>query len=226
MMTVDVGRAEKGRARIVLNPAVRIFGSPNAGKSTLLETIAFRAHEQQPKMSINIISCSGKFDYALPFQFEYYSPIQSIEAMMKRLRELDFEMHKTLQSMQDSNQKDVTKVGEYKPSLLIIDESESVESLLDKKHRQEFATLVTRRINGARKTNGYSVIATQSQTLDALEISTRSIQTTIIGRPQTKQICQSLQIDEEYHLDYKLEKGRLLWIASGDCQVIIVDKVV
>jgi energy-coupling factor transporter ATP-binding protein EcfA2 len=223
-MILRIGEAQSGHADIDLSNSagIRIIGSPGIGKSTLIETIAREAFKKDPNIRIVIFSTTGRFDYELPFDFEYYSLVRHREEALKTLEELGRSMNESLDQMEALGTKDVTKVPRHRPCLLICDELESVEEVLDKKDRERFVKLLTLRINGGRKTRHWTVVATQSQDLGATATRTRSLEYIVMGRPQTLGICQALSIDPKYFTDANLKKGRLLLIANGDCEVIKV----
>lgn len=225
-MKIDIGTAQMGRAELDFSNSAgaKILGNPGMGKSTVLETIARTAKRSVPNLRVLIISTTGRFDYDLNFEFEFYSPIRHRDAMFNSLEDLQKEMTSLLNQMEAQNTKDVTRIAIHRPTLLLVDELESCEEVLEKKDRDLFARLLTLRINGGRKLQQWTITATQGQTLDTTFTKTRSLEYIILGRPQTKALCQALSIDEKYCLDHELNKGRLLLIANGDCQVVKVRK--
>lgn len=222
-----LGQAQDGRCEMNLlgTAGGLIKGSPNMGKSTLIEKILRELHKSLPSLDVSIISTSGKFDYDLGFEFTFFNPIFQKQEVLEFLRNQQNQMHQILLQMTEINSKDVTILTDYIPSIIVIDEAEAVESSFgDRKELEEFSTLVTNRINGGRKLHAWTVIATQSQTMDSLKIKTRSLNNIFLGRPQTKGICQSLGIDEKHYLDSGLEKGRLLWFDGNFWQIVKIEK--
>lgn len=225
-MKVDIGEAQSGRALLKFHgsPGIKILANPDAGKSVLIETMCREAKRQLPNLRIIIISTTGKFDYEL-LDFEFYSSIRHEAEMFAVLEELNIQANKTISRMEELACKDVRKIPNHIPVLLVVDELESVEdSFDDKKKLNQFAKAITLRINQGRKLEQWTVVATQSQDLAATVTRTRAISTIILGRPQSIQICRSLCIDEKFYLDHKLSRGRLLLIADGNVEIIKVRK--
>ncbi len=225
---IEFAIGETGRGEAIIrwtgSNGGKVLGSPNLGKSTLAETIAKQAKRKMPNLRVVIISVTGRFDYDLQFDYSFFSPIRHKDAMFEYLQKMVSEMERLMTEMEQQKTKFCRDLEGFVPELLILDEHESLEECLEKKERDLFAKLVTLRINCGRKLERVTWSFTQSQVLDAVQTRTRSLEYIFLGRPQTKALCLSLGISEDYYGDFALTQGRMLKILGGQTEVVKVWK--
>ena len=219
---LSIGQSGSGEATVrwTGSNGGRVLGSPDLGKSTLAETIAIEAKRKMPNLNVAVISVTGRFDYQLGFPYDYFSAVRHRDGLINYLEQDNREMQRLIEQMEALDTKNCRDVEGFQPSLLIVDEHESVEECLSKADCSTFARLLTMRINCGRKLERVTWSLTQSQVLDAVQTRTRSLEYTFLGRPQTKAICNALGLSDKYYEDYELTRGRMLKVLGGMSEVV------
>lgn len=187
-------------------PHFLISGGTGSGKSYLVNEIVVQAIIK--KWEVVILDL--KRSYGLYSSFADYS--YELDDIMEKLKSVESEMLLRMENLQpelDKNPRVLAIDIGYKPKLVIIEEYISLQSLLDKKQKEELERIVKNISVLARQSNIHLMVVMQSAGTENIQSTTRSNLTKVLlGNAQSNILNATFGTGVDIpNVNTKLNKG-------------------